>query len=205
MMPRGFAAIIGGCSCYRPSMALKATIHKAQLQIADMDRHVYGDHALTIARHPSETDERMMIRVLAYALNVTSDDLNGRLEFTKGLSDVDEPDLWQLDLTGEVQHWIDLGQPDERRLQKAHGRARRVSVYSFASSTPVWWAGIENKLTRAPRLAVWQIPAEQSQALMALAERSMQLQISIQDGSIYVSTASASVEIHPVALKTPSE
>jgi uncharacterized protein YaeQ len=182
-------------------MALKATIHKAQLQIADMDRHVYGDHALTIARHPSETDERMMVRVLAYALNVTADDHNGRLEFTKGLSDVDEPDLWQLDLTGEVQHWIDLGQPDERRLMKAHGRARRVSVYSFASSTPVWWSSIESKLTRAPRLAVWQIPSEQSQALIALAERSMQLQISIQDGSIYVSTANASVEIHPVALK----
>ena len=186
-------------------MALKATIHKAQLQIADMDRHVYGDHALTIARHPSETDERMMIRVLAYALNVTPDDLNGRLEFTKGLSDVDDPDIWQLDLTGEVQHWIDLGQPDERRLMKAHGRARRVSVYSYASSTPVWWAGIESKLTRAPRLAVWQIPAEQSQALGRLAGRSMQLQISIQDGSIYVSTASASVEIHPVALKAPTE
>ena len=209
MMPRGFAAIMPGCSslqgpCPSP-MALKATIHKAQLQIADMDRHVYGDHALTIARHPSETDERMMIRVLAYALNVTADDLNGRLEFTKGLSDVDEPDLWQLDLTGELQHWIDLGQPDERRLMKAHGRARRVSVYSFASSTPVWWSGIENKLTRAPRLAVWQIPAEQSQALAALAERSMQLQISIQDGSIYVSTADASVEIHPTALKASAE
>jgi uncharacterized protein YaeQ len=183
-------------------MALKATIHKAQLQIADMDRHVYGDHALTIARHPSETDERMMVRVMAYALNVTADELNGRIEFTKGLSDVDEPDLWQRDLTGEVQHWIDLGQPDERRLMKAHGRARRVSVYSFASSTPVWWSGIESKLTRAPRLAVWQIPAEQSHALSALAERSMQLQISIQDGSIYVSTANAAVEIHPVALKS---
>ncbi|MBW8845017.1 MAG: YaeQ family protein [Burkholderiales bacterium] len=186
-------------------MALKATIHKAQLQIADMDRHVYGDHALTIARHPSETDERMMIRVLAYALNVPADDLNGRLEFTKGLSDVDDPDIWRLDLTGEVQHWIDLGQPDERRLMKAHGRARRVSVYSYASSTPVWWSGIETKLTRAPRLAVWQVPAEQSQALAALAERSMQLQISIQDGSIYVSTANTSVEIHPVALKVASE
>ncbi|RZL39773.1 MAG: YaeQ family protein, partial [Rubrivivax sp.] len=120
-------------------MALKATIHKAQLQIADMDRHVYGDHNLTLACHPSETEERLMIRVLAFALNVTADDLNGRLEFTKGLSDVDEPDLLQLDLTGEVQHWIDLGQPDDRRLMKAHGRARRVSVYSFASSTPVWW------------------------------------------------------------------
>lgn len=186
-------------------MALKATIYKAQLQIADMDRHVYGDHALTLACHPSETEERLMIRVLAFALNVPADDLNGRLEFTKGLSDVDEPDLWQLDLTGEVQHWIDLGQPDDRRLMKAHGRARRVSVYSFASSTPVWWANLENKLTRAPRVAVWQIPADQSQALAQLAERSMQLQISIQDGSIYVSTANASVEIHPVALKAAAE
>ena len=186
-------------------MALKSTVFKATLAVADIDHGYYADHALTIARHPSETDERMMVRVLAFALNVTADDLNGRLEFTKGLSDVDEPDLWQLDLTGEVQHWIDLGQPDERRLMKAHGRARRVSVYSFASSTPVWWSGIENKLTRAPRLAVWQIPADQSQALIALAERSMQLQISIQDGSIYVSTNSASVEIHPVALKTSSE
>lgn len=187
------------------SMALKATIYKAQLQISDMDRHVYGDHNLTLACHPSETEERLMIRVLAFALNVTADDLNGRLEFTKGLSDVDEPDLWQLDLTGEVQHWIDLGQPDERRLMKAHGRARRVSVYSFASSTPVWWSGIESKLTRAPRLAVWQIPAEQSQALIPLAERSMQLQISIQDGSVYLSTAQSSVEVHPVALKTAAK
>lgn len=182
-------------------MALKATIHKAQLQVADMDRHVYGEHALTIARHPSETDERMMIRVLAFALNTPADDLRGRLEFSKGLADVDEPDLWQIDLTGQVVHWIDLGQPDERRMLKAHGRADRVSVYSFASSTPVWWANLENKLTRAPRLAVWQIPAAQSQALAALAERSMQLQVSVQDGGIYVSTPAGAVEINPIALK----
>lgn len=182
-------------------MALKATIYKAQIQIADMDRHVYGDHNLTLACHPSETEERLMVRVLAFALNVPADDLRGRLEFTKGLSDVDEPDLWQLDLTGEVVHWIDLGQPDDRRLMKAHGRAERVSVYSYAASTDVWWKGLESKLTRAPKLAVWQIPAEQSQALARLAARSMQLQVSIQDGSIYISTADASVEIHPVALK----
>ncbi|MEH0164535.1 YaeQ family protein [Paucibacter sp. JuS9] len=182
-------------------MALKATIHKAHLQISDMDRHVYGEHNLVIARHPSETDERMMIRVLAYALYVPADDMRGRLEFSKGLSDVDEPELWQLDLTGDVVHWIDLGQPDERRIMKAHGRAERVTVISYASSTPVWWSNLEGKLIRAPKLDVWQIPAEQSQALAALAERSMQLQISIQDGSIYVSTANASVEIHPQALR----
>ncbi len=182
-------------------MALKATIYKALLNIADMDRHVYGEHNLTIAKHPSETDERMMMRVLAFALNVPADDLRGRLEFTKGLSEVDDPDLWQLDLTGEVVHWIDLGQPDERRLMKAHGRAERVSLYCYAASTPVWWAGIESKLTRAPKLAVWQIAPEESQALAAFAERSMQLQVSIQDGNIYISTASRQLEIHPRALK----
>ena len=184
-------------------MALKATIHKAQLQISDMDRHVYGEHNLVIARHPSETDERMMIRILAFALYLPADELRGRLEFTKGLSDVDEPDLWQLDLTGEVVHWIDLGQPDDRRIMKAHGRAERVTVISFASSTPVWWSNLEGKLTRAPKLSVWQILPEQSQALARLAQRSMQLQISIQDGSVYVSTADASVEVTPVALRRP--
>lgn len=186
-------------------MALKATIHKALLQISDMDRHVYGEHNLTIARHPSETDERMMVRILAFALHLPADELRGRLEFTKGLSDVDEPDLWQLDLTGQVVHWIDLGQPDDRRLMKAHGRAERVTVISFASSTPVWWGHLESKLTRAPRLAVWQIPHEQSQALIKLAERSMQLQISIQDGHLYVSTPTEQVEVTPILLKAPQE
>lgn len=182
-------------------MALKATIHKAQLSISDMDRHVYGDLNLTIARHPSETDERMMVRVLAMALFMPADELRGRLEFSKGLSDVDEPDLWQIDLGGEIVHWIDLGQPDDRRLMKAHGRAERVTVISYASSTPVWWSNLEGKLTRAPRLTVLQIPHEASQALARLAERSMQLQISIQDGTAYVSAGERSVEITPQVLK----
>ena len=182
-------------------MALKATIYKAQLNISDMDRHVYGEHNLTIAKHPSENDERMMMRVLAYALCVPADELRGKLEFSKGLSDVDEPELWQRDLTGEVVHWIDLGQPDERRIMKAHGRAERVTVFTYAHSTPIWWAALENKLQRAPKLQVYQIPADQSQDLATLAERGMQLQISIQDGSIYVSTATRSLEIHPQILR----
>ncbi|MDC8787203.1 YaeQ family protein [Roseateles koreensis] len=186
-------------------MAIKATIHKAQVQIADMDRNVYGEHSLTIARQPSETDERMMIRILAFALNVPADDLNGRLELTKGLADADEPELWQRDLTGEIKHWIDLGQPDDRRLLKAHGRSELVSVYGFAYSTAIWWANIESKLTRLNRLAVWQIPSEQSQALAKFAQRSMQLQVTVQDGGIYVSTAADSLEINPIALRRPGE
>jgi uncharacterized protein YaeQ len=181
-------------------MALKATIHKAQLQIADMDRHIYADHGLTIARHPSETDERMMIRLLAFALNVLADDAGGTLELAKSLWDVEEPDLWQKDLTGQIVHWIDVGQPDDKRLMKASPRAGRVSVYSFTHSTPIWWSGIATKISRARNVAVWQIPAEDSQALAALAQRSMQLQVTVQDGGVWVGDGAQSVEIHLLPL-----
>ena len=178
-------------------MALKATIHKAQLQIADMDRGVYADHVVTIARHPSEADERMMIRVLAFALNVLGDDQAGQLEFAKDLWDVDEAALWHKDYTDAIRHWIDVGQPDDKRLMRAAGRAERVSVYSFASSTPVWWKALQSKITRAENIAIWQIDAEQSQALAKLAERTIQLQVTVQDGTVWLSTGSAAVEITP--------
>ena len=182
-------------------MALKATIHKAQLQIADMDRNVYGDFNLTIARHPSETDERMLVRVLAFALHTPADDHDGALELAKSLWDPDEPDLWQRNLVGEVVHWIEVGQPDDRRLMKASSRADRVTVLSFASSTPVWWAGLKNKLDRAPKVAVWQIDPAQSQALAALVARTVQWQITVQDGTIWVNDGKTTVEITPVCLK----
>ena len=178
-------------------MAIKATIHKAQLQIADMDRGIYGDHNVIIARHPSETDERMMIRLLAFALNVQGDDKRGNLEFAKDLWDVDEPALWHKDYTEAVLHWIDVGQPDDKRLMRAAGRAERVTVISFSSSTPVWWKTIASKLTRAANLVVWQIEAAESQALAKLAQRGMQLQITVQDGTVWMSTSSESVEITP--------
>ena len=189
--------------CRKPSMALKATIYKAQLQISDMDRAVYGDYALTIARHPSETDERMMIRVLSFALYVLADDSSGQLELAKDLWDVDEPALWHKDYTDAIRHWIDVGQPDDKRLMRAAGRAEQVTVISFSSSTPVWWKGIESKLTRADNLTVWQIESEQSRALEKLASRSMQLQLSVQDGTLWFSTANDTVEITPVRLTAP--
>lgn len=181
-------------------MAIKATIYKANLQIADMDRNVYVDHAVTIARHPSETDERMMVRLLALALNLPADAHHGNLELAKDLWEVDEPALWHKDLTGEIKHWIDIGQPDDKRLMRAAGRADRVSVYSFSASTPIWWSGIANKLTRATRLAVWHVPAPQSQALAELAQRTMQLQLSVQDGTVYLGDGQRSVEITPLRL-----
>ena len=184
-------------------MALKATIHKATLQIADMDRGLYADHAVTIARHPSETDERMMVRLLALALHVPADGDQGTLELAKSLWDNDEPDLWQRDLTGRIVHWIDIGQPDDKRIMKACGRADRVTVIAYSPGTPIWWAGIVNKVSRARNLAVWRIPAEQSSALAALAQRGMQLQVTVQDGAVWVGDASRSVEIQPELLSRP--
>ena len=181
-------------------MALKATIYKAQLQIADMDRQLYADHALTLALHPSETQERLMVRLLAFALNVPHDTHRGALVFARGLSDSDEPDLWQHDLSGQLIHWIEVGQPDDRRMIKASGRAERVTVIAYGPAVQVWWNGIANKLTRLNNLSVWQLPSEQSLALAALADRSMQWQLTIQDGHIWVSSGTHSVELAPVRL-----
>lgn len=181
-------------------MALKATIHKAQIQLADMDRNLYTDLAVTIARHPSETDERMMLRLLALALHTPSDDTNGRLELAGGLSDVDEPALWHKDLTGRILHWIELGQPDDKRLLRACGRADRVTVLAYGASTPIWWSGIAGKLVRARNLAVWSIPAPQSAALAQLAQRGMQLQVTVQDGAAWVGDGTHAVELQPQAL-----
>lgn len=186
-------------------MAIKATVFKASLQIADMERSLYATHQVTLPRQPSETDERLMMRVLAFALNVPADDHDGVLLFGKGMSDADEPDIWQHSLDNRLRHWIEVGQPsDERRLTKACGRADRVTLYAYSSATPVWWGGLKHKLARLSNLWVWQIPAEQSQALAALAARSMQLQVTVQDGQIWVGDAQRSVEIHPISLQAPA-
>ncbi|MET3434960.1 uncharacterized protein YaeQ [Herbaspirillum seropedicae] len=177
-------------------MALKSTIFKADLQISDMDRHYYQQHALTIARHPSETDERMMIRVLAFALNASE-----ALAFGKGLSDTDEPDLWQKDLTGAVELWIEVGQPDDRAILKACGRAERVIVYSYSSVSNIWWNQTGSRVERAKNLKVVNIAAEASQALAALAQRTMQLQCTIQDGQVWLGANENMVLIEPQTIK----
>jgi uncharacterized protein YaeQ len=171
-------------------MALKSTIYKADLQISDMDRHYYANHALTIARHPSETDERMMMRVLAFAIHA-----HEYLSFGKGLSADDEPDLWQKDLTGAIDLWIEVGQPDDRSILKACGRAAKVVVYAYSPTTHIWWGQTGSRIERAKNLSVIQVSAESSAALTALAERSMQLQCTIQDGQIWMTCGETSVEV----------
>ena len=169
-------------------MALKATIYKAELQIADMDRNYYQDHLLTLARNPSETDERMMIRLLAFAIHASE-----ALTFTKGLFDTEEPDLWQKDLTGAIELWVEVGQPDEKRLMKACGRSAKVVVYSYSATSHIWYKQIANKLERAKNLTVINIPAEASAQLQSLCNRNMQLQCTIQDGQIYLTDSVTTV------------
>jgi len=185
-------------------MALKSTIFKVELHITDIDRNYYGTHALTIARHPSETDERLLIRLLAFALNAPSEQDEPPLEFAKDMWEPDEPSLWQKDPTGRVQHWIEVGQPDEKRLLRTSARVERLTVYSFGTSTAIWWKGLETRLTRLRNLTVWQIPSDQSTALASMAQRAMQLQVTVQDGSIWVGDGSRSIEVTPRRLWGPT-
>jgi uncharacterized protein YaeQ len=178
-------------------MALKSTIHKAELNVADIDRHYYADHSLTLARHPSETDERMMVRLAAFVLYADE-----QMTFCKGLSDTAEADLWQMDLTGRIEHWIEIGLPDERAIAKACGRAGKVTIVAYGgNAAAMWWKQNEAKLARFDNLAVIRLAQESTRALAGLAERTMRLQATIQSGEIMLSSDSAQVVIAPETLQ----
>jgi uncharacterized protein YaeQ len=183
-------------------MALKATIFKIALQIADIDRGYYGDHALTIARHPSETDERMMVRVLAFALHAGE-----RLAFGRGLSDEDEPDVWERDLTGAIETWIDVGLPDEKRIRRAAGRSDRVYVYSYGAphAAALWWEEVAARLDKTRNVTVLRLPPDSTRPLTALVQRTMQLDCTIQDGHVWLGDGTRSVEISPETLSAQRE
>ncbi|HEU4775037.1 MAG TPA: YaeQ family protein [Lysobacter sp.] len=174
-------------------MAIKATVVKAELQISDMDRHYYATHALTLAQHPSETDARLMVRVLAFALYADE-----RLEFGRGLSNEDEADLWKRDYTGEIELWIDLGHPDESRIKKACGRAQQVVVVNYGGrASDIWWDKIASSLTRLKNLTVIDIPADVVDALPAIGERGMRLNVLIQDGELQLMGDRGSTAFRP--------
>ncbi len=181
-------------------MAIKSTIFKVNLQIADMERHYYQDHALTIARHPSETDERMMVRLLAFALHA-----HEYLEFGQGMTADDEADLWQKDLTGAIELWIDVGIPDEKLIRKASGRANQVIVYCYGGRVAdMWFAQNSGQFERLKNLTVINLPVESTRAMAKLAQRNMQLQCTIQDGQVWLGDGKDSVMIERVTLKASS-
>jgi len=180
-------------------MAIKATIFKADLQIADMDRAYYADHAVTLARHPSETDERMMVRLLAFTLFAREG-----LTFGKGLCVDDEPDLWCKDLTGAIELWLDVGLPDEKWIRKACGRAAQVVILNYGGRTAdLWWNQNESKLTRQGNLSVYNIDPSASQALAAMAERTMRLQCTVQDGQVWITNGHDTVHLEVTSRKGP--
>ena len=172
-------------------MASNATIFKATLQIADLDRNYYADHALTIARHPSETDERMMVRLLAFVRYA-----HETLVFGRGLSTEDEPDLWRRDLTGAIELWIDVGQPEERRLRRACNRAAQVCVFNYGGrGADLWWEQNRAVLERLDNLTVLNLAYETSRALAGLAQRNMPLQCTVQEGQVWLADGQRAVPI----------
>jgi len=172
-------------------MALKATVFKAELQISDMGRNYYAAHALTIARHPSESDERMMVRLLAFALHA-----HEFLTFADGMNSDDEPALWQKDPTGIIDTWIDVGQPDEKRVRKACGRAKQVFIYTYSGhSADVWWRQISEGLERIKNLTVTHLTATVGRDLAKLVQRTMQLHCTIQDGQVWMGDKNETVQV----------
>jgi uncharacterized protein YaeQ len=186
-------------------VALKSTIFRASVAIADIDHGYYADHQLTLARHPSETDERMMIRLAALALNAhlvqTECGGDATLAFGAGLSNPDDPDVALRDFTGQTRLWIEVGQPDDKPLAKACNKAEKVNVYCFHHAAEVWWRGMENKLSRLQNLSVFRMPTQASLAMAGLAQRSMQLQATIQEGTLMLSDGSDSIDVEPLRWK----
>lgn len=162
-------------------MALKSTIYKIKLNVSDMDRPHYGEYALTVARHPSESDERMMVRVLAFALHADED-----LRLGRGLSTEDEADLYAQDLTGAIRLWIDVGLPDERLVRKAAARADHVVVLNYGRTASQWWEQSKAALSKLANLTVYRLSTADSQALASLAQRGADLQCIVQEGQIWL-------------------
>jgi uncharacterized protein YaeQ len=178
-------------------MAQKATIYKVELSVSDMDRNYYETRKLTVAKHPSETDERLMVRILAFALNA-----HEQLEMTKGISTDDEPDIWQKSLSSELELWVALGLPSEKFVRQSCGKANEVIIYSYGGRTAdMWWEKIKNSTTRFDNLQVVNISEEDTSALGKLASRGMKLQINIQDSDVMVSVDGSIVYVTPIKLK----
>ena len=179
-------------------MAQKATIYKVELSVSDMDRNYYETHNLTVAKHPSETDERLMLRIIAFALNA-----HEKLEFSKGISTDDEPDIWQKSLSGELELWVALGLPSEKIIRQSCGKANEVIIYCYGGRTAeIWWEKIKNSTTRFNNLQVMSFAEKDTSELAKQASRSMKLHVSIQDGDVMVSIDESIVYVTPVKWKS---
>jgi uncharacterized protein YaeQ len=178
-------------------LALKSTVYKAKLDVVDLDRNYYATHDLVLACHPSETERRLLVRLVVFALHA-----HERLAFGKGVSDSDEPDLWLKDLDSQIDLWVELGHPDDRTLTKACGRSRRVVVYTYSPNPHLWWDALESRAARWKNLKVVSLDSEDCEDLEALAARDLDIQVTVQDGEVWVRNAhGAEVRLNPTVLK----
>ena len=178
-------------------MAQNATIYKVDLNVADMDRHHYDTYKLTVAKHPSETDERLMVRLLAFALNA-----HEQLEMTKGISTDDEPDIWQKSLSGELQLWIALGLPSEKIIRQSCAKSGDVIIYAYGGRpADIWWDKIKNSTTRFGNLRVVNLDAEDTTALAALVNRAMKVQVTIQDSDVMINIGETAIYLRQTIWK----
>ena len=170
-------------------MAIKPTIYKFRISLSDLNRDYYDSLNLTLAQHPSEKIERMMVRVLAYCINAQKD-----LTFTKGLSEIDEPDIWVRTLDEQTALWIDVGEPSVDRVKKSCRLADEVKVYCFNSKADVWWSQSESKLKQLDA-AIYKFEWEEILELTKLVERTMDLSISLTGDSAYIATELGECEV----------
>jgi len=177
-------------------MALKAKIYKVNIELANMDRNYYDSLQLTLARHPSETEQRLMVRLISYILNAHPD-----LQFGKGVGDEDEAAIWQVNYSNEISLWIELGQLDEKRIKKACNKAAKVKLYCYGSSVNTWWSQTQNTLQKLPKLSIEQFDTSTTNALVKLLSRSMEFQCSIQDGQLWLSCGDETLLIETNTLK----
>ncbi|WP_375748562.1 YaeQ family protein [Vibrio sp. HN007] len=176
-------------------MALKPTIYKFRISLSDMNREYYDSLSLTVAQHPSENTTRMMARVLAYCLNADPD-----LAFTKGLSTIEEPDIWQKTPDNQVSCWIEVGEPDSERVKKASRIADKVSIYSFNRKGDIWWQQSKSKLD-FNNVSLFQFSPDAIQQLSTMVTRTSELSVMISGNSLFVSTSSGECEVEVVTLK----
>lgn len=176
-------------------MALKPTIYKFRIALTDMNRDYYDSLSLTIAQHPSENLTRMMARVLAFSMNAQPD-----LAFTKGLSNIEEPDIWHKTLDDQISLWIDVGEPDPERVKKSTRLARNVRIYSFNTKSDVWWKQNSNKLNLL-KAQVYRLDAEAIETLATYVKRTMDISIMLTGNSAFVSTENGDCEVEWVELK----
>ncbi|MGB0495717.1 MAG: YaeQ family protein [Kangiellaceae bacterium] len=171
-------------------MAIKPTIYKFNISLSDINREIYNTLNLTLAQHPSETAERMTTRLLAFCINYEE-----KLTFTKGLSEVEEPDIWCVEYNDDISLWIDVGEPDVERIKKASRKSNNVKVYSFNSKSDVWWQQSQDQF-KILNASFYRFDWDSIKTLSSLLDRTMNLSVMLTGDSAYVTYGDKSCEIN---------